>query len=604
MRLNPTQVGAAPICAAALGRALGVEVKFGPYETAFAINDSGRKVILMSLLPVELEKAVETLLWGFLHHEAGHLRHTDYEVLSDPALNADGLLKSLFFAIEDVRMERAHMALYPGAVRILSDLVSELVRIRFFAPPKAGDPRDAFFHFVLKHLRCAVLGQAALHDQTQFSRSILESAFGAGFVTRLAAILTRVLDATCTGDALDLALQVRQFLEDEVDARQNPPQPDDDASQASVSQGAGGDDGSSTPDPNQMPPDQEGDTSPTPPDPSSDDDGSKGDDGDPDDDATGDDDEDSGAKQSTQAAAPSDGDADNAIDALSSILKGQSNDDPSLGDLGEALGKLLNDKVEQDPAPCFRIPEEETRSAAYRDDRSIADARNVSTRLAVQLRRKLESENRVHDIPKNRGKRISRRHLCRVAFDDYRVFRSTIIGPEINTAVVTLLDVSSSMSGEPVRLASRAVLASALALDTIPRLAHAVAAFPGRRGDDFIELIKDFDEDARLISSRFAVGARHCTPLTEALLWAGNRLVTRPEERRVIYVATDGGPNHAPSAQQMIAQLHRMGTEVHGLGIGTDDPYGLFDSFARIKDVSSLPEAFMALSDRVLRRSA
>ncbi|HRP06803.1 MAG TPA: hypothetical protein PLV87_17950, partial [Opitutaceae bacterium] len=208
MKLTPTQMGAAPICAAALGRSVGLEVKFGPYAIAF--TDS--KVLYIPLLPVDLKKAVEILLWGFIHHEAGHVRHTDFEVLKDPAVSSDNLVRNLFYALEDVRMERAHMALYPGAIRVLSDLVSELVRIGFFQPPASGNSQDAFFHFVLKHLRMTVLGQAALLDQVNVSRSILETAFGGGFVTRLSAILMRILDATHTSDALDLALQVRQFL--------------------------------------------------------------------------------------------------------------------------------------------------------------------------------------------------------------------------------------------------------------------------------------------------------------------------------------------------------------------------------------------------------
>ncbi|HRP04369.1 MAG TPA: DUF1194 domain-containing protein [Opitutaceae bacterium] len=554
---------------------------------------------------MELAKSVEILLWGFIHHEAGHVRHTDFAVLKDPALSADHLVRNLFYALEDIRMERAHMALYPGAIRILSDLVAELVRIRFFEPPDSGNPQDAFFHFVLKHLRMTVLGQAALVDQVTFSRSILETAFGSGFVTRLNAVLMRILNATSTSDALDLALQVRQFLKDEIDARQNPPTPDSDAQKASSSQANGGDDGSATPDQAPQASDQDGESA-AQPDSSSDDEVQAADD------EPGDttqamgqdaDDGDTDGSDSSGSGHDAGADADDALEALKAIAKGAGGDS-SLGDLGEALGKLLNDQVEQQDDPVFSIPEEERFSTGYRDDRAVMAARSVSTRLAVQLRRKLESFNQVPNVPKTRGTRISRRHLSRVAFDDYRVFQSRTIGIEINTAVVTLLDASSSMSGESIRIASRAVLATSLALDSIPRLAHAVGAFPGRRGDDFIEVLKDFHEDSRLVSSRFGIPARHCTPMAEALLWAADQLANRPEERRVVYVATDGGPNDAPSALKMIAQLHRMGIEVHGLGIGTSDPYGLFDSFAQVEDVSKLPEAFMALSDRVLRRSA
>lgn len=595
MQCNPTQLSAAPIVAAALGRSIGVKVEFGAYSTA----STDGSTIRLPHLPVELPGAVETILWGFIHHEAGHIRHSDFDALKDPDVLSDALVMHLLKVFEDIRMERAHIGLYPGAGRVLSELVSELVRQSFFTPVQSNEPTSVFVDFCLKHLRTTVLGQTALTEQSAHARSLLEGMLGTGFVTRLSAAITRgVLDATSTGDVLDLAFRVRQYLQDEVEARDPPPPESDSASDpeegassdsaspsgaaddSDASEGEGSDSGpsehqdSETNDSGSDPGDS-ADSSPPP-----------------------------GADDAADPASNSGDEApDAAVDALRSILAG-SVDDPSLGDLGDALARLLDDEVNDCPGRVFGLPETDI-SSGYRDNAAVSEARRVSSRLAVQLRRRLESIDAIPDVPKVRGRRVSRRHLSRVAFGDHRVFRSKVLGPEINTAVAILVDASGSMSGAgKIELACRAALATGLALDSIPRVASCVGAFPGLRGDDSVELLKGFSEDSKVVSSRFRTRARGGTPLTEGLIWAGHCLGMRPEERRVVYVATDGAPNDSESAKQMISRLQRAGVEVHGLGIETNDPLGLFDSFSRVTDISQLAASFLALSDRTLKKSA
>lgn len=606
MNVNPTQLSAAPIVAAALGRSIGVKVEFGAYSTA----STDGSTIRLPRLPVELPAAVESILWGFIHHEAGHIRHSDYAALDDPEVRSDFLVLNLLRVFEDIRMERAHIGLYPGAGRVLSELVSELVRQSFFTPVESDEAASVFVDYCLKHLRTTVLGQTALAEQSAHARALLEGMLGTGFVTRLSAAITRgVLDATSTLDVLDLALHVRQYLQDEVDARDPPPSEcgselpsadchNDGSSDASSHSGDRGELETS---------EGEGTASAA-----AEEQGSEPDDlgADPDDSADSsasscshDDTDAATADASDPCSGSGDEVSDASVDCLRSILAG-SVDDPSLGDLGDALARLLADEVDACPGRVFGLPETE-KSPGCPDNAAVSEARRVSTRLAVQLRRRLESVDSVPDVPKARGRRVSRRHLTRVALGDHRVFRSKVLGPEINTAVAILVDASDSMAffGK-IELACRAALATGLALDSIPRVESCVGAFPGLSGPDSVELLKGFSEESKSVSSRFSTRARGGTPLTEALIWAGHCLGMRPEERLVVYVATDGEPDDSESAKQMIARLQRAGIEVHGLGIETNDPLGLFDSFSRVTDVSQLAEAFLSLSDRTLKLSA
>lgn len=591
MNVNPISIGAAPLVAAALGRVLGIKVEMRQSATT-AMTD--KRTIVLPWLPVTLPESIAKILWGFIHHEAGHCRHTDFDVRVDnlQELQSDPLLNNLLCILEDIRMERAHIRYYPGAARILAELVEALVDIGFFNPlSQNADVNTAFHDFVLKHLRCNLLGQAALQDQSRLSRAYLERELGVGFVTRLVAELQPIMAAVNTTEALNLAHRIRQFLKDELEAQQQPPsQPqggDDQSSPASADDDASSD--TSTGAQQQEVTDDESNSGETGTDDCQDqDDGANG-----------------------QATSDNSGDQEsNAEDALRQILTSGDLDD-SLGDLGDAVSDLLDESIEGEASRPVALPKDDRSSTGTRDRNALVKARSVSSRLAIQLRRQLESRRDILSEPTRRGKRIARQRLHRVAFKDYRVFQHKETLPEINTAVVSLIDVSSSMrsgtnasSRRPIDIASEAVLATSLALGTIPHLAHSVGAFPSKQGSGRVQLVQDFAEKVEAISSRFALSPHGCTPLAEAALWAGNRLLQRDESRRIIFVATDGDPDDVSSTKEIFNHLHRLGIEVHGLGIQSDDPNELFDSFVTVDDLENLPQAFLALFQRLLRRSA
>jgi len=325
MNINPIQMGAAPLVAAALGRVLGVKVVLSATART-AMTD--RKTIILPMLPVTLPEWIATIVWGFIHHEAGHCRHTDFDVRIDnwQELQADQLLDSLLSILEDIRMERAHIRFYPGAARILAELVEALVAIGFFKPlPQDADMNHTFHDFVLKYLRCTMLGQAALHDQVQLSRTVLEQQMGLGFVTRLVAELQPILTAADTTESLNLAYRIRQFLKEEIEAQQ-PPSPPATGDEQSTPGSPGNDEpaGSSNSSDTTEEADDDDNTST-----------SAG--------STDTQDEDNGDTASASSDQSDDIETD-AQNALKQILKGGDLDD-SLGDLGDALSEMLNDSI-------------------------------------------------------------------------------------------------------------------------------------------------------------------------------------------------------------------------------------------------------------------
>jgi len=99
----------------------GVSIKTDPNATTAGTDG---KVIFFPPLPyVGDELAVYAL--GFLVHEAGHIRSSDFEVFT--GRNKTPLLKMLVNIIEDVRIERLIIGTYPGARHWLNALTTKLV---------------------------------------------------------------------------------------------------------------------------------------------------------------------------------------------------------------------------------------------------------------------------------------------------------------------------------------------------------------------------------------------------------------------------------------------------------------------------------------------
>lgn len=69
-------------------------------------------------LGVEVDEKSRKIIRGYSDHEAGHLRHTDREVIeaNEPLLRANPKLHQIWNALEDVWLERRVIEEYPGSV--------------------------------------------------------------------------------------------------------------------------------------------------------------------------------------------------------------------------------------------------------------------------------------------------------------------------------------------------------------------------------------------------------------------------------------------------------------------------------------------------------
>ncbi len=275
------------------------------------------------------------------------------------------------------------------------------------------------------------------------------------------------------------------------------------------------------------------------------------------------------------------GDADQDVDGEQEMADGDPSDDGEEGmqpvrpnrpwtDLPDTFEyKAYTEKFDEIvEAPELCDNEELDRLRTYLDSQ-LAGLQGVVTRLANRLQRRLMAQqNRSWDFDQEEGL-LDAARLTRVVVSpghalSYKMERDT----EFKDTVVTLLiDNSGSMRGRPISIAaiSADILARTLERCGVKTeilgfttrawkggqgremwLADGRPANPGRLNDLRHILYKKADEPWRRARRNLGLMMREGLLKEnidgEALLWAHDRLLRRPEDRRILMVISDGAP--------------------------------------------------------------
>lgn len=253
--------------------------------------------------------------------------------------------------------------------------------------------------------------------------------------------------------------------------------------------------------------------------------------------------------------------------------------------------------------------EELIRLRAYLDQQ-MGGLHNVVTKLANRLQRRLMAQQaRSWDFDQEEGL-LDAARLARVVVNpmhslSYKIERDTEFR---DTVVGVLIDNSGSMRGRPIAIAA---ICADILTRTLERVgvASEVLGFttrawkggqsrelwlsdgrpanPGRLNDLRHIVYKRADEPYRHAKRNLGLMMREGLLKEnidgEALLWAHNRLIARPEERRILMVISDGAPVDDSTAsanggaylerhlRQVIDWVERRSTvELVAIGIGHD----------------------------------
>lgn len=557
--MNNVFIRSLPVVAMAMGDKMGVKVRI---QGSQAMTDGN--TIYLPVLP-EGDESAWILARGYLDHEAGHVRHTDFSVREDTPIH-----KALANILEDIRIEQAMGWTYPGCAVNLRKLADHLAQEGAFTP-SASKPEQLFLGWILAECRSRVLKQSALALIAKKSREALVKRLGVVLVNQTEALLKRVESLSTTRQAHDLAKEILDLLRQAQNQR-----PQKAASQTDKKKS----EEQPTPSPESKS-DKQGNDAP----------------------------EDSSMEESPSGSDKNDivNDSGSSPAVSKEVLKRILGKDPgTFGDLGQMTAEALQAASDQ----AVRENGVESMTGIYPGEQlakevtcgnppDLHQVRHETVALRSKLARLVQASKLKRSCAGRLGRLVDHRTLHRLPAGDPRVFRRKEEKRAINTAVIVLLDRSGSMSGARMELARKTVLALADVLGVIPGISVSTGAFPGKEGA--VVSMTPFGRTASQTKDNYAMTANGGTPLAQALGWARVQMAVRQEQRKVLMVATDGQPSNPGLVRALLKRLEAEGVELMGLGIldqGTTRHF--FARHRTVQSLSDLPAAVFELFQEAL----
>lgn len=530
-------------------------------------------------LPVNADEDTVKMVVGDIDHESGHILFSDLDLVNKVGHTLPPLQFGVWNALEDTFEERMMGDRYLGCQETLAESVEIAIQHGACRTGENG-PSDALITFIDVWGRKNVLLQNVDPILTG-ARKELEQYLEAKGVRRLEALLsTKLFSAASTAETLKLSDDVVKLVKDIQEEQEKPQEPPPQQQQGDggsgndqgQNSGAGGDDGGQ--DDSSGSGDGQG--------------GSNGPDG------TGSRD---GATQKDASNDAQTGGGAGHGGRAREILDDTNVDTNPVINRRELANEMAQEAAQsnfQYDGNCFEKPVWGDNAPRYQTLKQ-----EVSGHIAMLQRRlavEFMSRRRARTVVGEEG-RIDGRLLHRAVWGDTRIRRQKTVVTTPLPAVSLALDCSGSMDGGSIQLATQAVIALCEVCSAMG-VPVEVVTFEGYR----VGVIKSFDESLATVRSRIgSIGAGGGTPTAEGLWVAGNRLVARKEERKILMLVTDGAANDMAGAKQVADMIEHSGIELYGIGLGTEAIRHVCQKSGVISRADDLADAILsALAERML----
>lgn len=610
-------MGALPIVASTYASRYGVPIRLGRLA-----QTDGRTIWLpMVDISNNANADIRSLLFGWLAHEAAHVRWTDFAVTQTIA---NKVTFSLTNSLEDVRVERLMIQELPGTEDTLRAKANFGMSKRLENGMPDGSSQAAVLtEFVLYKAYERHYSTDHIDQLLNLITPVAESVFPEGFFVRFDALMDTYFDQMkSTRDALRLAKALLTALEEELEKAPPPaqppsnPQPNDEESEG---EGDGEGESSNATDETEDDSDDSGEGSEAGDEGESDDSDSAGANGH--DDSESDEDADDSADDS---GASQGGEDSQETDEDSTQNPGQSDPGDNAGkqqfqelidevdlpeDLTAAVEALLNEQAqdeetEMDPSLMGMSVEvedqvtEEKYGSHMLDVETLDQGIEASYLLRAQIVSLLQAQARERRTYSDRGKRIDPRRIARALAGDPNFYRQVVDGKRIDTSVHVLLDTSGSMSSIQT-VANAAAVSLAIAIGEIQRADIAVTAFGYGQKDVAPMLLRG--QAVRHYLPSFALRSYGTTPMAEGMLYAAQELATNSRRRRkVMIVVTDGAPDNGGAVHYVNSLCEAGEIEVYAIGICSPLVENYFENWSVIHSVDDLQGSLFALARQFL----
>lgn len=584
--------GSLPLVAKALGRKYGLNVVIS--SKVGAPHTDGRTIYLPALPPSNADKA-EVWLNGFIDHEAGHVRFTDFESLK-------GLTKlELLFAnvLEDPRIERCMTETYPGCRYNFDDMYELMASKENGRVAKASqDSLQLITHGLLdklmlevnqrKGMTTVLWGRVEMLLGQALAKQILDIALPVGFSNDPTAA------AKGAKEIVELLKQANQVQEQPQDGDEDQEGAGDEAgdSAGNCDQGSGSGKPSQSsqsqkPSKNaatkgqpvtRVPGGDAGNTSGSSSDgsngtPGADEDGSEQGDGEEN-------------PSGLEAALEGTHTGYEAIDAILTCT------DDEIDAVADELGadKAAAEKIEEISSRAQEtFSDEEIVPSSWKSNPQAVTLLGVES-VAKALKYRLEDtlQHRLEEgyYTRATGTRMLRRRVGLYEAGARKVFKFKEDQETMNTAIYVTCDISGSMHGRSLDQAKIATICIGDALNGFEGLNYCVSSFDTRVFTYPETWLKARQQIA-------ATPAQGGTLFGPALIHGLDWLAQVEQERKLLVLITDGEPGDPKSADFLLKSAERDGIELYGLAIAGSISNHLRSLFGNrvglVSDVKQLP---------------
>lgn len=495
-----------PLVASVLSRKYGVNVHIQG-DKAYTEG----KNIHIPTLPITSNEQLLCMVRGFIDHESAHIRFTDFELVKNERL--DTVAFHIFNIIEDWRVENELAKLFAGSQVNLH----YLIRHFFVNKPKEEkeaeekSPASSLLNYMLLTVRSWDIAEIANPKGVLQTLRFEIEPFFHGLLDKLD-ILFQEIRRNCQGTqgSIYYAKKVVKLLKKYCQEMQNK----EEQKQEKQKEGALNEAEENAQDSNTN---------------------------------------DNVVEETQNISLP-------PVKELAELLEGKGNELPM--DLGSLLAESLSQNFCSQNSEAIQIGEIDSCTVAPMSTEEKEKALSMSIALRTRIQGFLQSQVRQESAVGRRG-RLYPHNLYRASVHNPKIFCRENLKKGINTAVHILLDASGSMDGERISMARQACFALGKVLSEIKGDNPAITVFPANSEDSVYPLLR---HGQKLTDVTVQYG-RGGTPLAPALWWTMREMFFLKENRKIIFIITDGRPDSCEATKDAVEQAEKFGFEVYGIGI-------------------------------------
>ncbi|GGF12197.1 VWA domain-containing protein [Pseudoalteromonas gelatinilytica] len=484
------------------------------------------------------------LLEGAIDHEVGHLRWTD-RTWTAKSYEKGAFFNAIRNGIEDIRMERMVCLEWPGAILNLSKMVTQGIKKGWFSKPTDSFPPSLLLQAVVVYYgRYKINDQVQLNEFCEIAIALLTDCIGQKPVHDLILLLDTIPALRSNQHSYELTEQIIQLLK-KIEFKPGDSQ--------------GNDSG-----------DSQGDDSG---------------------DSQGNDSGDSQGNDSGDSQGQNSSVSQQVINFVNECLN--ADESQLMADLHEQVNNELEKMADEvrssndmEQLIDFNAPliSKNDRGTVGTADLNLA--KRLSTPISRELHKIIYGLDRKSVNFSKQGRTVEANRLAGVKAGNFNVFKSERITKAPTMAISVLVDRSSSMSAVEMNGANTSALAINLAIDKLKGVNSECIYFSA---GDLYEA-KCFKSTTKAVKDNFRVSSRGGTHTGLSLYSVIRRLSLRVEQKKVVFIITDGQASDLKYLEKSIEMSELLGIQIVCIGINTGMLYGFENQeLLNIQTVEELP---------------